>query len=234
MERKRVRMPALLAALFVAGLHLQAQSAQQRYAKMAPPDQYLIANRNAEVALARSAAPASISDKAEVMVLGRHGFEVAVQGTNHFVCLVERSWDSPVGDPGFWNQRIRGPNCLNAAAAKTYLPIVLMKARLALAGRTEAQIDDAIQTAFREKRLPALEPGAMCYMMSEQGYLGDQAGNWHPHLMFFVPLAMSKTWGASLAGSPILKTDDPSDRLTVFMIPVAKWSDGAPDSRAGS
>ena len=167
------------------------------------------------------------------MVLGRNGFEVAVQGTNHFVCIVERSWDAAIGNPVFWNPKTRGPNCFNAAAARSYLPVMLMKTRLALAGKSQAQIGEAIRAAFAEKKLPQLEPGAMCYMMSKDGYLNDQARNWHPHAMFYVPLAMSKAWGANLPGSPILSSDDVSDRVTIFMIPVARWSDGTPDTSAG-
>jgi hypothetical protein len=53
-------------------------------------DQYLIPDEKAEIALARSAAPASISDKAEVMVLRRDGYATAVKGSNGFTCIVER------------------------------------------------------------------------------------------------------------------------------------------------
>lgn len=228
----RGRMVVALAAAMAAAMQAQAQTAQ--YARMAPVDQYLIANRSAEIALARSAAPASISAKAEVMVLGRHGYKVAVEGTNDFVCLVERSWDSPIGAPEFWNPKLRGPDCLNEAAARWYLPIVLMKTRLALAGESEGKIGEALRAAFKEKKLPPPEAGAMSYMLSRQGYLNDAAGNWRPHLMFFVPLAMRKSWGANLAGSPVVATDDAADGLTVFMIPVARWSDGTADARAGS
>ena len=54
---------------------------------MAPLDQYLIPDENAEIALARSSAPASISDAAEVMVLRRDGYATAVKGSNSFVCI---------------------------------------------------------------------------------------------------------------------------------------------------
>ena len=82
-----------------------------------------------------------------------------------------------------------------------------------------------IKAAFDKKELPALEPGAMCYMLSREGYLSDREGHWHPHLMFFVPLTDAATWGAGLPGSPIIAVPD-TDRLTVFLVPVAKWSDG--------
>jgi len=70
-------------------------------------------------------------------------------------------------------------------------------------------------------------------MLSKQQYLGDSAAHWHPHLMFFVPQTEDVTWGANLAGSPVLASDDPEDRLTIFMVPVGKWSDGTADSEAG-
>ncbi|HTW49858.1 MAG TPA: hypothetical protein VMD92_18010 [Acidobacteriaceae bacterium] len=227
------RMVFTLAAIVAATLQTQAQTTQTAYPTMAPIDQYMMADRDAEIALARTAAPKSISDDAEVMVLGKNGYEIAVPGTNEFLCMVARSWSAAIGDPVFWNPKNRSPICFNAAAARTYVPIIFMKTQLALAGKSQAQIGAAIETAFKEKKLPALEPGAMCYMMSKQGYLNDQVLNWHPHLMFFEPIAMAKTWGANLDGSPVLASDDVADRLTVFMIPVARWSDGTADARAG-
>jgi hypothetical protein len=83
-----------------------------------------------------------------------------------------------------------------------------------------------IKTAFDNKELPTPESGAMCYMMSKQGYLSDRDGRWHPHLMFFLPLTDPVGWGAGLPGSPTIGFKDIQDRLTVFLIPVAKWSDG--------
>jgi hypothetical protein len=223
-----------VAALAGSVLSAYSQNAKTLYPTMAPVDQYLMADRNAEIALARSGAPPSISDDAQIMVLGKSGYEEAVPGKNDFVCLVERGWAAAIGDPVFWNPKNRSPICLNAAAAQSYLPISLLKARLALEGKSQAQIGEALQAAFNEKKLPALEPGAMCYMMSKQGYLNDQVLNWHPHVMFFVPLEMAKTWGANLDGSPILAGEDVSARLAIFMIPVARWSDGTADANAGN
>jgi hypothetical protein len=135
-------------------------------------------DRNSEIALARSAAPESISRDAEVMVLGRHGYETAIKGTNGFVCIVERSWTAPIDDSGFWNPKGRAPLCLNAAAARTYLPRTIMKTALILAGRTKAQMVEAVAAAVDKKELPPMELGAMCYMLSKQGYLGDPVGHW--------------------------------------------------------
>jgi hypothetical protein len=196
---------------------------------MAPVDQYLMEDRNSEIALARSAAPESISADADVLVLGRHGYETATKGKNGFVCLVERSWTAPIDDESFWNPKLRGPICMNAAAARSYLPRTIRKTELILAGSTKAQMVDTITAAIDKKELPAMEPGAMCYMLSKQGYLNDHAGHWRPHLMFFVSRSEPKDWGADLPNSPILAINATWENLIIYLIPVAQWSDGSPD-----
>ena len=104
---------------------------------MAPLDQYLMPDGNSEIALARSAAPASISDGAEVMVLGPKGYTTAVKGTNGFLCIVERSWGAATDEPEFWNPKVRAPICFNPPAARTFVPIFLMKTKLVLAGKSK-------------------------------------------------------------------------------------------------
>ena len=236
MKRNGLMSTAFTTFLFIAAPALarpmQAQDVKSPYPNMAPLDQYLM-DRDAEIALARSAAPESIAKDAEVMVLGRKGYETAYKGKNGFVCVVHRSWTSEADDPEFWNPKRRGPMCLNAQAARSYLPNTIMRTNLVLAGRSEAQMFDALKAAFENKELPALEPGAMCYMLSRQGYLNGRAGHWRPHVMFFLPSTEAAAWGANLSGSPIVEDDDSPDRMTVFMVPVAKWSDGTSDSDDG-
>ncbi|MGH9735957.1 MAG: hypothetical protein ACRD8A_15360 [Candidatus Acidiferrales bacterium] len=231
MKRTLLKFSLTQVLLLSVASYVYARGSQTRYPTMAPLKQYLIADRNAEVALARSAAPRSISGHAEILVLEPHGYETAVKGTNGFVCIVERSWDATPDDPQFWNPKIRGPDCFNAPAARSVLPVMMMKTHLALAGKSAAQISRAVAAAFDQKTL-ALEPGAVCYMMSKQGFLGDTAGRWHPHVMFYVRSSEAKTWGAGLPGSPILASNDPAERLAVLMIPVARWSDGTADSKS--
>ena len=221
MRARRFMLVIVLSAVWMA----QAQDTKTPYPGMAPLDQYLMA-RNAEIELARSAAPASIAQDAEVMVLGRHAYETAVKGKNGFVCMVQRSWTAGNDDPDFWNPKIRSPICFNPPAVRSYLPLTIKKTELVLAGRSKAQMFEDLDAAFRQKKLPGMEPGAMCYMMSKQGYLNDRDGHWHPHLMFFAPLTDAAAWGANLPGSPLIGAKDPEDRLTIFLIPVAMWSDG--------
>jgi hypothetical protein len=221
----------VLVVMLTAAWQVRGQDTKAPYPSMAPLDQYLM-EREAEIALAQSAAPASISNDADVMVLGRHGYETVVKGKNGFVCIVWRSWAAGIDDPDFWNPKLRAPVCFNAPAARFNVPLTRKRTELVLAGRSKSQMFADINTAFDKKEFPPLEPGAMCYMLSKQGYLNDRDGHWRPHLMFFVPLTEPASWGAGFPGSPVVVafTDTP-ERHTVFLIAVAKWSDGTPAAR---
>jgi len=213
------------AAYQVVAQAATAPSTTTPYAKMAPVDQYIMADRAAEIALARSAAPDSIARDAAVQVLGRHGFETAVKGTNGFVCIVGRSWTS-AADADFWDPKVRVPMCVNAAAARSYFLRITKIAELALAGNTLAQVNGAIAAAIAKKELPPMESGAMCYMMGKQGFGGDSAPHWPSHLMFFYSDTDPASWGANLPGSPVIGMSDPVEHLTQFVVPVQRWSDG--------
>jgi hypothetical protein len=215
---------ALLVVLATA-CRAKAQDAGTKYIKMAPVEQYLMEDRDAEIALARSAAPESIARDAEVLVLGRHGFETAVKGKNGFVCIVGRGWTS-APDADFWNSKVRVPMCVNAAAARSYLLRITKITELGLAGRSEAQTNETIAAAIAKRELPPMEPGAMCYMMGKQGYGGDTVPHWPSHLMFFYSDTDPASWGANLPGSPVIAVADPMEHLTQFVIVVQRWSDG--------
>jgi hypothetical protein len=225
---------AIVAAAIVVGSlcgqggNAHAQSATARYPKAAPIEQYRSSTRAEEIALARSAAPASISSHAEVMVLGDSGYETAVKGTNGFVCLVERSWDAGFDEPEFWNPKIRGPNCFNATAARTLLPQFLERTHWVLAGANRQELIERTRSAFANHTFKDPEPGALSYMLSKQGYLNDDAaGPWLPHMMFYVPHGQATVWGAGAEGSPILGHDGSDIEPTVLLIPVRRWSDGS-------
>jgi len=214
-----------LSAMIVLAAVAQAQTAS--YPSMASVEQYQMP-RHAEIELARTAAPKSISDDAEILVLGKTGYEVAVKGKNGFVCMVERSFSAGIEDPIFWNPKLRAPICYNAESVRSFLPHITKKAEWALAGLTKEQIAEHIKAALASKQFPDLAPGAMCYMMSKQQVLSDSDPHWHPHLMFFVPATGAAAWGADLPGSPVLSATDAPERYTIFMVPLGKWSDGTP------
>ena len=230
MQRNHIKIIALAFALQIVlsggGGPAIAQAGKAAYPAMAPLDQYLISDEKSEIALSRSAAPGSISDGAEVMVLGREGYKTAVKGTNGFLCIVERSWGQSTDQTEFWNPKMRAPQCFNAQAARSFAPIYLMKTRLVLAGKSKAEIAHAIATALDSKELPALEPGSMAYMMSKRQYLNDRNKSWHSHAMFFSPGDMTKTWAADDPNSPVMVANDPEERVTILFVLSDKWSDG--------
>jgi hypothetical protein len=236
MPKKLISLVASLCfvgvALPSATRQVRAQAPSALYPAAAPLNQYLIAEKASEIELARSAAPPSISGGAEVLVLTQDGYVTAVKGGNGFVCLVERAWAKSTDDAEFWNPKVRAPHCLNAPAAKTYLPIVLMKTKLVLAGKSKMEIGRTLKAALDNKELPALEPNAMCYMMSKQQYLSDDDIHWHPHMMWYVPGDSAQSWGANLAGVPAIAGNVPEDRMTVFLLVVGHWSDGTPAPQA--
>lgn len=242
MKRLRLTTGLLLFVIMVlsGAVPAKAEDAKPRYPAMAPIERYLMPDRGAEIALARSAAPEAISRNATVLVLGRRGYETAVTGTNGFVCLVERAWAYPIDFPEVWSPKILGPDCLNAAAARFVLPVIHKKTQMVLAGYPEAKILADLKTAFQEKELPALEPGAMGYMMSKSAYLTDDGSHNTSHLMFFTNLPNGAVWGADLPTSPVASfsfwfpsdNDNPLARglpqVRIFIVGVKRWSDGTP------
>jgi len=182
------------ALLVVVGVAYQAmpQDVTTSYPNMAPIEQYLM-DRTAEITLARSAAPESISRDAEVLVLGRHGFETAVEGKNGWVCMVERGWGM-FDWPEFWNPKIRAANCLNPQAARSIVPLASKRTELLLAGHSKVEVIAAIRAALEKKELPALEPGAVSYMMAKSSYLTDNGGHCVPHLMFYAAIKDVAAW----------------------------------------
>jgi len=228
MHARSAAVVSLILALtltFVA--KVAAQDNKAPYPSMAPLDQYIMADRNAEIALARTAAPEDISRDATVLVMGRRGYETAVEGKNGFVCLVERAWMAPFESPEFWNPKNRSPVCYNPAGSRSVLPLTKMRTEMVLAGLSEEQIIEKLKAAKAKKEFPPLEPGGMAYMMSKQAYLTDRDDHNVAHVMFFIPSTDAASWGANVPQSPIiLLQQDPIAAITTFMIPVGRWSDG--------
>jgi hypothetical protein len=93
-----------------------------------------------------------------------------------------------------------------------------------------------MKTAVEKKELPALEPGAMCYMMSKQAYLTDKGitqdgAHNMAHMMFYTPQINPADWGANMDNSPIVidprGKNDP-EPINIFMMLTGAWSDGSP------
>ena len=243
MQRRTELMIVFVLVLNVAGVFLSRAAAQSDpYPRMAAIDEYLM-EKSAEIQLARSAAPDSISRDATVVVLGRQGYETAVEGKNGFVCMVERGWMGSFDWPEFWNPKVRGADCLNPQAARSVLPIAYLRTKMVMAGRSKAEILSAVKAAFESKELPGLENGAMAYMMSKSAYLTDDGDHNGPHLMFFTPVKDDKDWGAGAEGSPVVSgpywfrtVKDASQvkglpPILVFAVVLTNWSDGTAAER---
>jgi hypothetical protein len=211
------------------GLTHAQEAKRTPYPAMAPVEQYRIADPQEEISLARSAAPPSLSKDAEVLVLGKQGYETAIAGSNGFVCFVERSWASGFDDAEFWNPKLRAPNCFNPPAVRSVLPEYLKRTEWALAGMGRAQMLENVRDAYTSHRFTVPDTGSLSFMLSKQGYLSDDAaGPWLPHVMFFVPHGQAVAWGAGLEASPILGGEGSPFEQTVLFVPVRSWSDGSP------
>ena len=233
-QRCSAMIPAIMASCMVlAGIRPSAGASL--YPAMAPVSEYLIPDRTAEIALARSAAPPSVSAKAKVLVLGPKGYVTAEPGANGFVCLVQRAWFSGLQDDGFWNPKLRGPICFNPEAARSVLPTFLTRTNLAMAGVSQEEILKRTQAAVAAGKVLAPEMGSLTFMLSKDGYLGDDPrGPWHPHLMFYMPPMRTSDWGAGLPGTQVFGAEAGVDPWTMFFVPMATWSDGTPDKTAGA
>ena len=243
MTRNQIRITLLsgfaLVAALIASRPVAAQDAKQPYPNMAPIEQYLM-DRDAEIALARSAAPDAISHDASVIVLTRHGYETAVEGKNGWVCWVGRGWMGMFDHPEFWNPKVRAAECINPPAVRSVLPYAYKRTELLLAGHSKQEVIAAIKAAIDKKELPALEQGTVSYMMSKDSYLSDYGGHDAPHMMFYETAKDGAAWGANLTNSPVLAVNYwyisaeayPQLKffppLSVFLVGVTKWSDGTP------
>jgi hypothetical protein len=226
-----------LAFLSCAIGSVEAQNARPGYPAMAPLSQYLLVNAADEIALARSAAPPSISADADVLTLSSQGYKTAIKGNNGFVCLVERSWATGFADAEFWNPKFRAPICYNRAAARTVLPGYIERTGWVLAGVSTSEMIARTRVEFSANTFMLPEAGAMSYMMSKQAHLHDADGHWHPHVMFYLANTVAASWGANLDGSPIFADgsaifaqEGSPEPVTTFFVPVTKWSDGMPET----
>lgn len=205
-----------------------AAAAPATYVKMAPLARYLAADRASEIALARTAAPKSISEHATVLALGKDGYETAVRGSNGFVCFIQRSWANDFDNDQFWNPRIRTPQCWNAAAAASVLQDYLNRTKWVLAGVSREDMVARTKAEFTSHEIGAPAPGSMAYMMSKEQYINDPAPQWYPHVMFFVSATDGSPWGANVSGGPLFSATSDVEPITTYFLVVPKWSDGTP------
>jgi len=159
---------------------VSAQSSQYN------PNDYMMAPE-AEVALARSAAPDNVSARATVKILTTSGYKEAAKGDNGFTCIVMRGWSVPfIRKPEYYG-KMRAPICYDPVASRTVLPYQELCAKLGLEGKDVESINREVAMAYALGELPKMETTAFAYMWSADQDLGPKVGHWHPHMMVYAP-----------------------------------------------
>jgi hypothetical protein len=209
-------------------------SSAQGQTQYPPLNDYMMP-RDAEIALARSAAPANISDRATIKVFNESGFEVAVEGDNGFVCMVMRAWSAPTYTPVafldfVYYAPLRAPICFNPVAAETMMLYYELRTELGLQGKNPDEIADGIESAYAKGELPRIETVSFAYMWSADQDLGPGIGHWHPHMMVFTPYYENSMLGGNKFGSPLPFVSD--DARTPFAVTVIPVDDGLARSTA--
>ncbi len=229
---KNVACLALVPMLASCAVAYGQEPKTNPYPTMAPIAKYLMPSVAAEIALARSAGPSSISAHAGVLFFTKQGYVVGVKGTNGWVCVVGRSWTAGFDDPEFWNWHGLGPACLNPPAVRSVLPFYLALTKWAIAGDTREEIAAKAKAGYADHQFTDPAPASFAFMLSKNGYLLGADGPWRPHVMPFIAYDQLATWAASFKGSPIL-APPPSAGFRPYQpvtlaIPVSHWSDGSP------
>jgi hypothetical protein len=218
------RTAVVVAFLIVAGVIADRAQTQARASKYAPLLLYMMPPE-AEIALAKSAAPPNISDRATIKVLTTSGFRIVREGNNGFVCLVMRGWAAPTFTPAtqrdlVYDATLRAPICFDPPATRMVLPFYELKHKLGMEGKTPDQIADGIQAAYAGGQLPRRDAVSFGYMWSADQQLGPGVGHWHPHMMVFAPYYDNTMLGGNEVGVVPVVNDDPGTPFTVVVIPV--------------
>lgn len=192
--------------------------------KYPPLSEYMMA-REAEVALARSAAPEKISAHATVKILTTSGYKVAAQGDNAFVCIVLRGWAAAISTTArerdvVYDAKVRTPHCFDPVASRTVLPLQELQAKLGMEGNGPDQIAKAVQAAYAKGELPKMEAVAFAYMFSADQNVGLGAGAWHPHMMVYTPYYENSMLGSNEMDSGLPVVGNGGTQFAVTVIPV--------------
>jgi hypothetical protein len=204
---------------------LDASTVRAQGPKYPPVSEYMMA-RDPEMALARSAAPASISDRATIKILTKSGYEVAREGDNGDVCMVMRGFSAPTYTPAqfrdlVYDPTVHAPICFTPPAARSVMPYYELRTKLAMEGKGPDQIAEGLQAAYIKGELPRRDAVSFAYMWSAHQHLGPGIGAWHPHMMVFAPYYDNAMVGGNAFGTPLPQvTDDAGTPFAVVVIPV--------------
>jgi hypothetical protein len=146
-------------------------------------------SREEKIKLAESAAPLEISGKATVYVLDRTGYAKVREGTNGFTCFVDRQ--TPLNSE---------PTCFDAEGSATTLVTRFLAEELRGQGKSEDEINAAIEAGYKSGKFSAPRKPGIVYMLSDSIYLyiaeKNVLAHAPPHLMFYAPYATEKDLGS--------------------------------------
>lgn len=206
---RRVRV----AALVVAGVGCIA-------ARAAAQGPSLSRAEAEEVAFARTAAPAVISDSADVLVLRDSGYAKVRTGTTGAACLVSRPRNGSVV-----------PVCYDPRAARSVLRAELMAHRLRSGGMSPEAADSAVEQAYRAGTIAPPAAGSLAWMMSPRQVFitpsGQNIGAWRPHIMIYAPSTRPDSVGFASVGRGDMFVDKAGEALAHVVVVTASWADGA-------
>jgi hypothetical protein len=219
-------MRNIMAALVLVLLSMQVATVRGQTLEHPPLSEYMMP-QEAEVALAKSAAPQNISDHATIRILTTSGYKVVHQGDNGFVCMVMRGF---TGAPTFapaqlrmflnYDPKTRAPICFDPQAVRTVLPHYDLRTKLGLEGKTPDQIAEAVKSAYDRGQIPKRSGVSFAYMWSADQVLGP-VGHWHPHMMAYAPNYENSSLGNNEPGSHLPAViEDAGTPFAVVVIPV--------------
>jgi hypothetical protein len=222
-DSKHWKLVAYAAAILISTAAIP--SSAQGQTQYPPLSEYLMP-QDAEIALARSAAPVNVSDRATIKVFTESGFEVAIEGDNGFVCMVMRAWAAPTYTPEafldfVYYAPLRAPICFDPVAARTMMPYYELRHQLGLEGKGPDEITQGVEAAYAGGELPSRETVSFAYMWSADQDLGPGIGRGFPHMMVFTPYYENSMLGGNeFAGMLPFVSDDAGTPFTVTVIPV--------------
>ena len=188
--------------------------------------------KSEELKLAATAAPSTVTRNASYYVLTDRGFQLEVRGDNGWHCFVERAFFLRTSNGEDYDTSVRAPHCINTEGAATRMQDVFLQARLALEGLDQQAIQAAVNAAYESGSLRPPTGLAMTYMMSPQQWLGESAGHWYPHLMFWIPyLENSEVGGNAPMGVLPFIGSDSGSRSAVLIVAVAPLEESQRESQ---
>lgn len=199
---------ALAAAIGVVATSTAA--AQSRQGARAPME------RQAEIALARSAAPGAVSAGSRVWLWTGERYAIGDSGTTAVNCYVGRPWVPSVE-----------PHCFDAEGSATIMPIQMRRVELYAAGRNDTETEKQVAEEIRTGRLRLPTKPAMTYMMSAAQQLvsgtGTAVGAWRPHLMIYYPNLTAAGTGLPGFVAEVGFVENPGTPFSAIVVPLATF-----------